>query len=627
MLQAAQEPAEVEQALDATRHRLAGAVRHQADFLAAMSDELRTPLDNVLVLAKLLAENETGNLSAAQVDFAQTIYAAAADLQSLIDDVLDLARMEAEGTAPEFSEQTFREMRVCLLRAFRRGARERRVVFDVSLAHDLPAAMRTDCSRLRHILKTLLSLALKGARGGRLTLDIAAADGKAIFLVRQISEGGIGCRHAEKLSFAICRELAHSLGGEVRTAANGEEFRFALELPLAPMPGDAAAGEAAAVECARSGRGRRRASSAVTLIAEGNAQLASVMLDLVRTNGGDGVVASDLGTLRVLLRDVAPDAILVGSSLLDIDGWSVFDLLQRDPRAHGVPMGVCSFDKRRYLSLQLDRRCNRREGVDNLMARLDAAAGHRARRVLLAGVPPTAPRGADGRELIRVTSGAEALAALRNASFDALAAGPVLDDMAVVDLLREVGRAETRTEDLAVAMIDEAGCAPAVGVLRRRSRFEDILGETARYLGRSLGRHGMAAGSGRETITELAGRKVLVVDDDIYNVYAVTGALERQRMSVVLAESAKEALAALQEHPDVAVVLIDITMPEIDGDGIIHALRATHERALPIIAVTARAMPGDREKCIAAGASDYLAKPVNVAQMIALLRAWLGRLS
>ncbi|HEX8962820.1 MAG TPA: response regulator, partial [Rhodocyclaceae bacterium] len=117
----------------------------------------------------------------------------------------------------------------------------------------------------------------------------------------------------------------------------------------------------------------------------------------------------------------------------------------------------------------------------------------------------------------------------------------------------------------------------------------------------------------------------LVIDDDIYNVYAMTGALEQQGMTVVLAEDGRAGLAALREHPDVAVVLIDVTMPGMDAEGIVHALRATHEAPLPVVAVTARAMPGDRAKCLSAGASDYLAKPVNVAHMVALLKTWLGR--
>jgi CheY-like chemotaxis protein len=250
----------------------------------------------------------------------------------------------------------------------------------------------------------------------------------------------------------------------------------------------------------------------------------------------------------------------------------------------------------------------------------------------MADVTPGLGRCMEGRDVRRVDSGAAAVAAWRSSGCDALVIGPALEDMSALDLVRAIGAAAPDSDDLPLAMIEGPAAPLAVtletGTLRHRARLEDVLGETALYLARSVG---SAPAARREAparravaAPELNGRTALIVDDDIYNVYAVTGALEQHGMTAVLAENVREGIAALHAHPEIEIVLIDITMPEVDGDSAIHALRATHERPLPIIAMTLRAMPGDRAKCIGAGASDYVSKPINVGQLLGLLRTWLA---
>lgn len=632
-------PAEVERAQAAMAARSPEAsARRPAEVLLSMADELRVPLNTLMVLSKLLADNEGGNLTAQQVDFAQTIYAAGNDLLSVVDDVLDLARIEADRAAPQVTDLQFRDLRLYLLRAFRLAARERRLAFDVVLAPDVPPSIRTDARRLRHALKMMLSSAVKAADGS-LTLAIAAVGANAVFEARYRVPVGGEAPFGPGLS--ICRELAQALGGELHAGRrDADEACVALLLPLAFVGGMSAAARPERTaglppETAVPERRARCSEDAVMLIVEGNAQVASVMLDLVRANGYQGVVASDMGTMKVLLREVAPEGILVGGSLLDIDGWSTLELLKRDPLTRRVPLSMSTFDSRRYLCLQIGARCDWGPGGgERLLAGLDAAAGRRLARLLLAGLPEA--DGCElrdaGRELTRVAGGAEAIAALRSRRADALVIGPALSDMTGIELVRAIGAAERHGDDLPLALVEPGG-APCgtvdIAMLRQRARLEDILGETALFLACHLGHRsprGRDGGAGRRDISpELAGRKALVVDDDIYSVYAITGALEQQGMTVLLAENARDGIAVLRENPDTDVVLIDITMPEIDGDSVIHAMRGTHERALPVIAVTARALPGDREKCIAAGASDYLAKPVNVGQMLALLRTWLAR--
>ncbi|HEX8989440.1 MAG TPA: response regulator, partial [Rhodocyclaceae bacterium] len=236
------------------------------------------------------------------------------------------------------------------------------------------------------------------------------------------------------------------------------------------------------------------------------------------------------------------------------------------------------------------------------------------------------------REVRSAASGRAALEALAHGATDALVIGPALGDMTTVELIRTISGEGLGGADLPLAIIEGPAAPLAVtveiGMLRARARLEDILDATARHLARCVGDAGAArrsrAPQHRAAAGELAGRKALIVDDDVYNVYAVTAALEQAGMTVLPAETAREGIEALRAHPDADIVLIDISMPEIDGDSVIHALRATHERALPVIAVTPRAMPGDREKCLVAGASDYVSKPVNVEQLLATVRHWLA---
>ncbi|MDD5250383.1 MAG: response regulator [Rhodocyclaceae bacterium] len=672
MRQVERERGELERARAALAEQatqLALDMRHKSEFLANMSDELRTPLSSMLILAKLLADNDGDNLTAKQVDYAQTIYAAGTELLSLVDDILDLASIESDRIALDIGDERFQDLRDYFRRAFRQAARDRHVAFDVALAADLPAAMRTDGRRLRQILKNLLSIVFKVARGGSVRLRIAPLASPAAaglppgqqgiaFEVYHQADGSIG-GECGTLGLAICRELTRSLGGELRVASTlGEGIRFVLQLPLVhaaaadetpprpaatPAPGgetqrggEVQRGARPALpgvepQPAYHGRKSRCADEAVMLIAEGNAQVAAVMLDLVRANGYQGVIATDLGTMRLLLRELAPDAILLGGSLMDVDGWTMLELLKRDPETRRIPVSMTYFDARSYLCLQIDAATEFGHGM---VVGLDAAAGRSVKRLLAADAAGFA-RGdeswrVDGRETVVVADGAQALDAMRRDSFDALVTGPQLGDMSVIELLRAIGAAGQSVADLPVAMIEAPGESVEIAVLRRRHKLEDVLEETALYLHRSVGN---LPPGGRETAPrrraaspELAGRKVLIVDDDIYNIYAMTGALEQQGMIVVVAENGREGIDALRGNPDTDIVLMDITMPEPDGDDTIRSMRGLAEfESLPIIAVTARAMPGDREKCIGAGASDYISKPVNVEQLLALLRTWLAR--
>jgi CheY-like chemotaxis protein len=443
----------------------------------------------------------------------------------------------------------------------------------------------------------------------------------------------VGRDYGAALRLSICRELARSLGGEleaVKDPTGGE--RLVLRLPNQPEAAAAERRGGASVDAVTMAIEARRDRDPVVLVAEGNAQVASVLLDIVRANGYEGVVATDQRSLRLLVREMAPEAVIFGASLGDVDAWTALAELRREP-AKATPASVVYRDIDRYVCMEVGPPLGGGEDVvERIIAGLDAAAGRRVKRILATGASPQVAAediwSRQGRQLLIAADGRGALDALAEGGFDGLLLGPALAGMEPWALLRGVDPAVLDRADLAfaVAESDRSG-SWSFGVLRQRTRLEYVLAEMALYLQRSIDRRpvsGRELTGRRRTAPELAGRKALIVDDDIYNIYAVTGAMEQQGMNVVLAENGREAVKLLRTDASVDVVLTDVTMPDVDGESLVRALRGASRPALPLIAVTPRAIPGDREKWIAAGASDYISKPVNLEQLLGLLRAWLG---
>jgi signal transduction histidine kinase/DNA-binding response OmpR family regulator/HAMP domain-containing protein len=706
MQQVAYKNREVEHAkaaLEEKAEQLALSSRYKSEFLANMSHELRTPLNSLLILAKLLADNVGNNLTTKQIDYAQTIYAAGTDLLSLINDILDLAKIESGTVTLDIAPERFSELLGYVERTFRQVAHNKGLGFAVEVAPDLPAVIQTDEKRLQQILKNLLSNAFKFTEQGEVTLRISLAksgwseghaelDAAPKVVAFAVTDTGIGIPEAKQkvifeafqqvdgttsrkyggtgLGLSISRELTRLLGGDIRVeSGSGAGSTFILYVPLVHEPAQAdtrtppaAPGEWRArlqrpVARAKSGRALAAPASVtddreniqpgdlVVLIVEDDEKFAVTMQALAHESGFKAVVATDAGTGLNLVKDLAPDAITLDLNLPDMDGWAVLDMLKHDPETRHIPVSIVSVEEQmqKYLHMGALGVVQKPAGKEALVSALDRTRHMLEHdiKTLLVAAGDDAERASivealSGEEGVRITeshSGSEVLAALRGDQVDCLVIAQALRDMRGADLIREIAKSEVASQ-LPIVMYrggDGDGADTvrklAEGMILKSARtLESVLAETTLFLHQAVNdlpqdKRNQLLSVMRGHASDLEGKKALIVDDDIRNIFALAGALEQHGMTVLNAENGKDGIEALKNNPDINVVLMDIMMPDLDGYDTIRIMRGLEGLGdLPIIAVTAKAMKGDREKCIAAGASDYISKPVNVEQLVSLLR-------
>ena len=422
-------------------------------------------------------------------------------------------------------------------------------------------------------------------------------------------------------------------------------------MPTVEPPPAAAevAGAVARVSDDRDDRDDIEPGDRVVLIVEGDAAFAGTVLDIAHERGFKAVIAPDGGAGLALAQALRPDTITLNLKLPDVDGWTVLERLKRTAHTRHIPVTLVSLADHTHDSVHLAAvamvsREEAREALQEALLRTRDLTGRDAKALLVADGDEA--RRADvewylRREGVRVDSaalGAEALQAVRSAAYDCVLLGPELGDMGPIELLKRLVESEAITEMPFVIYGTEGLGGPEQEELRRLAEVlllkrgptrKAMLDEITLFLKHTLGTHraaGHELAAPPEIAQGLANRKVLIVDDDVRNVFALTGALEQCGMTVLNAESGKEGVEILKSEPDVELVLMDIMMPELDGYDTIRIIRGYQQfRTLPIIALTAKAMKGDREKCLEAGASDYIAKPVNVEQLTSLLRVWLNQ--
>jgi CheY-like chemotaxis protein/nitrogen-specific signal transduction histidine kinase len=707
---------EVEQAkaaLEEKAEQLALSSRYKSEFLANMSHELRTPLNSLLILAKLLEDNAANNLTPKQIEYAQTIHAAGADLLLIINDILDLAKIESGTVTLNIAPERFSELGDYVERTFRQVANDKKLNFDVAMDSELATTIQTDAKRLQQILKNLLSNAFKFTEHGSVLLRIEPAAAGWTPLHVQLAEAGqvvafsvidtgIGIPAAKQavifeafqqadgttsrqfggtgLGLSISRELARLLGGEIQvSSAPGKGSTFTLYLPLAHRPLSPKQRAAAAVSPLphlnpayseeevegilakdEAPRGSRpeihddreniQPGDRVVLIVEDDVRFASTLLDLVRENGFKGVVALNGRTALTLVRELLPDAITLDLRLPDMDGWAVLDLIKHDPEVRHIPVNVisCADHIHRCFhmgALGIVQKPAAKAALEEALARTRAFIERDVKTVLVANGDAQNRNGivealrSDGIEVAAMESGREALENLQRTRYDCVVVGPELNDMNAVDLLKKFAKTE-RSAEVPVVMhgaerFDRSGQdslreLAEVIILKNVASTEAVLEETTLFLHQAVKalpeKNRRLLVERQKATRELAGARVLVVDDDIRNIYALTGALEQHGMIVINAENGKDGIEMLKKHPDTDVVLMDIMMPELDGYDTMRVIRGLDQfKDLPIIAITAKAMKDDRKKCIEAGASDYIAKPVNLEQLLSLFRVWLSR--
>ncbi|MEP6574516.1 MAG: response regulator, partial [Gemmatimonadota bacterium] len=393
-----------------------------------------------------------------------------------------------------------------------------------------------------------------------------------------------------------------------------------------------------------------RPGDRVMLIAEDDADFAGVLLDLARQAGFKGLVAGRADKAITLLRDYSPSAVILDLRLPDADGWTVLDRVKHDVTTRHIPVQIISVDENYRRGIRLGARDHlrkpaSREELTEVMNGLSEFVERPIRRLLVVEDDQVQRQSiidliaADDVEFTAVGSGEEALDALGRQRYDCMVLDLGLPDMTGLQLIRRIKRVEGHRwlptvvytgKDLGDHERSELRSVADAVIIKDASSPEQLIDDTALYLHRVTAR---LPERQRRVVEELhrissvlAGRSVLIVDDDVRNIFALTTFLERRQMRVLYAESGQEGIDLLEAHPEVEVVLMDIMMPEMDGYQTIQAIRRVPKfQKLPIIALTAKAMKGDRERCIEAGASDYIAKPVDIEQLMSMMRVWVAR--
>jgi CheY-like chemotaxis protein/signal transduction histidine kinase/HAMP domain-containing protein len=698
--------AEVEQArraLEAQAAELALTSKYKSEFLANMSHELRTPLNSILILSQQLAENQAGNLAPKQVEFSRNINSSGSDLLHLINDILDLSKIESGTVTVETEDVTFVALGETIDRQFRHVAEAKSLPFQVRLGPDLPRTMTTDPKRLQQILKNLLSNAVKFTSQGHVQVTIGLAQGgwspdhpvlnsAPQVVAFRVEDTGIGVAHEKQrlifeafqqadagtsrkyggtgLGLAISRELAILLGGEIRLQSTpGEGSVFTLYLPIQYAPSTATrpavhrrspdggaetrGGPILAVaheEQVPDDRASIEPGDAVFLIVEDDPHYARILLGLARDNGFKGLVASKGGVALTLARQYRPAAISLDIFLPDMLGWTVLNQLKLDPATRHIPVQIVTLEEERQHGLARGAftyvvKEPTTDGLEAAFHRIREFTAAPRRRLLV--VEDDAIERASVVELLQhddveieaVDSGEAALGRLRERAFDCVVLDLRLPDVDGFELLDRM-QADEATREVPVVVFtgrdlseEETARLKSVAksiVLKDVQSPERLLDETALFLHRVVADLPPARQKMLERLhgsnEVLRGRKVLVVDDDARNIFALTSALENHDMEVLSATNGRQAIELIERTPDLSIVLMDIMMPDMDGYATMREIRRIPRfRALPILALTAKAMKGDREKCLDAGASDYIAKPVNTDQLLSLMRVWLFR--
>ncbi len=706
---------EVEEArweMEEKAEQLALTSKYKSEFLANMSHELRTPLNSMLILSRQLAENMDENLSDKQVQFAETIHSSGSDLLSLINDILDLSKIESGMMGIEVVEVSIAEITEQLERNFHQLAKDKNLDFKIEQAKELPSTIRTDDKRLQQILMNLLSNAFKFTEEGKVILNIglAAADEtyhldslnrasevitfavtdtgigiptekqRIIFEAFQQADGTTSRKYGGTgLGLSISREIARLLGGEIRVNSEpGEGSTFTFYLPRNYVPAGAATqlkearnrntGELqpawtpvepfdtdtatllSAEPLIRDDRNEIESGDRSVLIVEDDISFAGILLDLARDKGFKGLVANSGAMALALAQKYKPSAITLDIRLPDRDGWTVLDRLKHDPQTRHIPVHIITVEEQRQRALQQGafnhvQKPATHEDLGKAFDDIREFAERAIRRLLV--VEDDDVQRMSVVELIgngdvkttAVATGAEALSELRKERFDCMVLDLRLPDMSGFELIEKLqtdlgrydlpiiiytGKELSRKEELHLKRVADAI------IVKEASSPERLLAETALFLHRVEGdlpepKRKMLEKFHRSDPV-LAGRKVLVVDDDVRNIFALTSALEAHNMNVVHAENGQEGIDILKTTPDIEAVLMDIMMPEMDGYEAITAIRQMEEfKQLPIIALTAKAMKADRDHCLEVGASDYISKPLDVDQLLSLLRVWLYR--
>ncbi|PKM25310.1 MAG: hybrid sensor histidine kinase/response regulator [Gammaproteobacteria bacterium HGW-Gammaproteobacteria-13] len=649
-----------EQRLRDQAEQLILANRYKSEFLANMSHELRTPLNSILILSDQLRLNSAGNLTEKQAKHADIVHRAGSDLLQLINDVLDLAKVESGRMQLKLEPLNMQDVLVELDASLRPMAEIKGLRLHTQLEAGVPRVIHTDRIRLQQILRNLLSNALKFTEHGEVSLSVSCASGEPEegheLLNFSVRDSGIGIpaeQHEQifqafqqidgstsrrfggtGLGLAITRQLVLAMDGEISLqSALGEGSCFTVQLPVRVVAQVQEHAEPAADAPQRSGEGP------AVLIVEDDVNFAAVLAEEAHAHGFASVHCRSGVQALNLLHSERFSAVILDILLPDISGWQLFRRLRSQASHRSTPVHIISCvpqpvdwndDGTRYLVKPIQRADLEQVFVD--LQQLDQSPAQRLLLVEDVEVEREHYRehlqqlGFDVQACARADEAQQAYAA---GMFNALVIDLDLPDQDGFELLETLNRQRPLN---GTRVVINTGVDVTRQALQRLRRYSAVVvhkhGEDMQELSEAvqgfLGsvRDPARAGSPRVE-NPLEGRRVLLVDDDVRNVYALTALLDEVGLIISSAKDGQEAINCYEREP-FDLILMDMAMPTMDGYTATRLLKTEHGCSIPIIALTAHAMKGDREKCITAGADDYLAKPVSREALLELLVRWLA---
>lgn len=731
-----QEVEQARQALEEKAKQLALTSKYKSEFLANMSHELRTPLNSLLILSDQLCKNPEGNLTNKQTEFAKTIHSSGNDLLMLINDILDLSKIESGTVVVDAGDLRLDELKGYVERTFSHVAEAKNLQFRTLFDPKLPRSIFTDAKRLQQIIKNLLSNAFKFTHHGEVTLqvepvrsgwdreneDLTRASDVIAFTVRdsgigipldkqliifeafQQADGSTSRKYGGTgLGLAISRELSRLLGGEIRLESNpGQGSTFILYLPAVYGPTRSGRRQLLGMEPANArqiqpalryienearhqtnginrteqtfgipvlrpepvdeplydhgtdeaGDDRRNIQSddRVILIVENDLAFARMLLETAREKGFKGLVATLGASALALVAEHKINAITLDIFLPDIEGWRILERIKNDLNTRHTPVCVISTEEARHRAFSsgasafVSKPIQSKDILEQLFVHLDSVTANDLKHVMLlepvTAIQETIQKRIEiGDVVVSIASHVDEVRQyLRHGVLDCIILGPsvaqkstgILQELnyqpSLFGYLPVIAYFDTSKESIDI----HEGYYNDAFILRAAQSPERLLDVFSAFVHRSLE---VLPASEQKLLRDLhqsdmplTGKRVLVVDDDMRNIFALSSVLEEHGMIVLSMDNGRDAIELLRDKNEVDIVLMDIMMPEMDGMQTMREIRKIHRlKSLPIIAVTAKAMKGDREKCLEAGAWDYLAKPVDTQKMLSVLRAWLHR--
>ena len=694
--------------------------KYKSEFLANMSHELRTPLNSLLILAQQLYENHEGNLTEKQIRYAKTIHSCGDDLIQLINDILDLSKIESGYISTDFINVRFIEITSFVETTFKHISESKNLRFSIEMDNSLPEVLETDIQRLNQILKNLLSNAFKFTEKGEVKLKIYDAkhnwkqsnpslENAKTVVAFEIKDTGIGISRDKQniifeafqqaegstsrkyggtgLGLSISRGLADLLGGSIELESEpASGSSFILYLPIDYNPAHVRKEKQSSLTLSEytvateidgspiqsvqtikipdtrdldgineiineigDDRNTIMTGDKVVMVVEDDVRFAKIMIEKAHEVELKVVVATNFGSVFDLANKYSPIAVTLDVKLPDASGWRILDLFKNDVNFRHIPVHLISGEENRLLAMQRGARSFalkplKSEALNILFKDIVEFSERKSKRLLLvedneidsSQIAKVLENG-DLLQIEIAETGKRALQLIRENEYDCIIVDYMLPDIGGLEFVTEINTIK-KAQMAPVIIYSAKEFSPKEKtqlkqyanriLLKNVNSLELLLEESVLHLHLD---HKLLLPEKRRMIENLRIREdvlsnkiILVVDDDVRNLFALTTAFERHNIKAITAESGQEAINILGENNTIDMVLMDIMMPEMDGYETTQKIRREHKNSnLPIIAVTAKAMKGDREKCIEAGASDYITKPVKIDQLLSLMRVWL----